>query len=287
MIIDFRIQPPFKSFLGIYFYRQRPEVQDPVKFDQWSIGRRESPSYVNRDVELFVQELDDTGIDVAVIMGQQSGPAWGRVSNDDIRELIRRYPEKLVGFAGVDPHDPGAVDEVRRSIEELGCRGLSVLPGWADPPLHDDDRQVYPIYEAAAELGIPIMVTSSHWIGPDMSYAMPEYIQRVAFDFPETTFIIGHACWPWTTQACALGMRNQNVYLMPEFYMYMKHMPGASDYVDAANGYMSRRMLYSSCFPTRSLDQALEDFMALPIEPEPREHLLWHNGARILGLDGA
>lgn len=287
MIIDFRIQPPFKSFLDIYFYRQRPPVQDPVKFDAWSIGRRESSSYVNRDIELFVQEIDDAGIDVAVIMGQQSGPAWGAVSNDDIGELIRLYPDKLVGFAGVDPHDPGAVDEVRRSIEELGCRGLSVLPGWADPPLHDDDRKVYPIYETAAELGVPIMITSSHWIGPDMSYAMPEYVQRVAFDFPETTFIIGHACWPWTTQACALGMRCLNVYLMPEFYMYIEHMPGAEDYVGAANSYMSRRMLYSSCFPTRSLDQALEDFRKLPIGPEAQEHLLWHNGARILGLDGA
>ena len=93
------------------------------------------------------------------------------------------------------------------------------------------------------------MITSSHVIGPDMSYAMPEHIQRVALDFPQLTIIVGHACWPWTTQACALAMRCTNVYLMPEFYMHVPHMPGAQDYVDAANSYLSHRMLYSSCYP--------------------------------------
>jgi predicted TIM-barrel fold metal-dependent hydrolase len=285
MIIDFRVQPPFKSFLDIYFYRKRPAVQDPVKFNAFSIGRRESASYVNRSIELFVEEIDASSIDLAVIQGQRSGPKWGSVSNDDIGELIRRYPDHLAGFAGVDPRDPDPPGEIRRSIQELGCRGISVLPGWSDPPLHDDDRLVYPIYETAAELEIPVMITSSHVIGPDMSFAMPEYVQRVALDFPQLTFIIGHACWPWTVQACALAMRCQNVYLMPEIYMHVPDMPGADDYVTAANGYLSHRMLYSSCFPTRSLEQALGDFRNLAISPESQALMLGVNGARILGLD--
>jgi hypothetical protein len=118
-----------------------------------------------------------------------------------------------------------------------------------------------------------------------MSYSMPEHIQRVALDFPQLTIIVGHACWPWTTQACALAMRCTNVYLMPEFYMHMPDMPGADDYVRAANSYLSHRMLYSSCYPTRPVEQALEDFRRLPIAPEAQENLLWHNGARLLGLD--
>ena len=62
-------------------------------------------------------------------------------------------------------------------------------------------------------------------------------------------------------------MRCTNVYLMPDFYMHVPHMPGAQDYVDAANSYLSHRMLYSSCYPTRPLGQALEDFRRLPILP--------------------
>lgn len=284
MIIDFRVQPPFGSFLDIYFYRRRPAVPDRRTMTQYELGRRESPSYTERSCELFVQEMDDLGIDVAVIMGQRSGPAWGSVDNGDIAELVRRYPGHFVGFAGVDAYEPDPSGEIRRAVEELGCRGISILPGWSDPPLHDDDARVYPLYETALALDVPVVVTSSHFIGPDMSYAMPEYLQRVALDLPELTIIVGHACWPWTVQACALAARCHNVYLMPEFYMYVPGMPGAREYVDAANGFLSHRMLYSSCFPTRSLDQALENFAALPLHPEPREQLLWRNAARLLGL---
>jgi predicted TIM-barrel fold metal-dependent hydrolase len=46
-------------------------------------------------------------------------------------------------------------------------------------------------------------------------------------------------------------------------------------------------MLYSSCFPTRSLHQALDDFRALPLREETREQLLWRNAARLLGLPDA
>jgi len=287
MIVDFRVQPPFKSFLDIYFYRPRPAVLDPVQVNAFSIGRRTSAAYVERSIDLFVQELDEAQIDVAVIMGQHAGKTWGSVSNDDIGELIRRYPGRFAGFAGIDPHEADAAGEIRRSVEELGCSGIAILPGWSEPPLRDDDRAVYPIYETAITLGIPVMITSSHVIGPDMSYSMPEHIQRVALDFPQLTIIVGHACWPWTTQACALAMRCTNVYLMPEFYMHMPDMPGADDYVRAANSYLSHRMLYSSCYPTRPVEQALEDFRRLPITPEAQENLLWRNGARLLGLESA
>jgi predicted TIM-barrel fold metal-dependent hydrolase len=287
MIVDFRVQPPYGSFLDIYFYRERPAVPDPLKVTQYELARRESASFTERSIERFLQEMDTLGIDVAVIMGQRSGPSWGSVDNADIAELVRRFPTRFVGFAGVDAHDQGASDEVRRAVEEFGCRGISVLPGWSDPPLHDDDRLVFPIYETALSLGVPVVVTSSHFIGPDMSYAMPEHLQRVALELPDLTIIVGHACWPWTTQACALAARCHNVYLMPEFYMYVPGMPGAREYVDAANGYLSHRMLYSSCFPTRSLDQALENFDALELNDEARELLLWRNAVRLLGLEAA
>ena len=108
---------------------------------------------------------------------------------------------------------------------------------------------------------------------------------QLALDLPGLTIIVGHACWPWTTQACALAMRCTNVYLMPDFYMHVPHMPGAGDYVGAANTYLSHRMLYSSCFPTRPLGQAVDDFRELPLAPEAQENLLWRNGARLLGLE--
>ncbi len=285
MIIDFRVQPPYKSFLGIHFFRPRPAVEDPVTGNPFALNRKATPSFDRQSIELFVQEMDEAGIDVAVITGQRTGPRGRSASNDDIAELVRRYPGRFVGLAGIDPLEAGTLDEVRRSIEGLGCRGIAMLPGWSDPPLHDDDERVYPIYETCQELGALVVITSSHYIGADMTYSLPIHLQKVAFDFPQLTLIIGHAAYPWTVQVCAMAMRCTNVYLMPEFYMYLPDMPGAEDYVKAANSFLSHRMLYSSCYPSRSLGQALEEFRALPLKPEAQENLLWRNGARLLGIN--
>ena len=78
VVIDFRVQPPFASFLDIYFYRRRPDVVDPVKVNAFSIGRRTSNAYAERSSELFVEELDGAGIDLAVIMGQRAGLDLGQ-----------------------------------------------------------------------------------------------------------------------------------------------------------------------------------------------------------------
>jgi predicted TIM-barrel fold metal-dependent hydrolase len=286
MIIDFRVQPPYKSFLGIHFFRPRPAMEDPVTGNPFAVGRITPPSFEQQSIELFVQEMDEAGIDLAVITGQRTGPTGRSASNDDIAELVRRYPGRFAGFGGIHPLEPGALEEVRRCVERLGCHGIAMLPGWSDPPLHDDAEAVYPIYETCGDLGVPVVITSSHYIGPDMTYSLPIHIQKVAFDFPELTIIIGHAAWPWTLQVCAVAMRCSNVYLMPEFYMYIPDMPGAEDYVKAANSYLSYRMLYSSCYPSRSLGQALTEFKALPLKPEAQANMLGRNGARLLGLGG-
>ena len=87
MIIDFRVQPPHRSFLDTYFYRPRPSAPDPLTVTQYELGRVNSPSFDARSAELFVEEMDELGVDVAVIMGQQAAAVWGRVDNAHIAEL--------------------------------------------------------------------------------------------------------------------------------------------------------------------------------------------------------
>lgn len=284
MIIDFRVQPPYKSFLGIHFFRPR-SPEDPIAGNPFAKGQWPIPSFEKQSIELFVVEMDEVGIDMAVVMGQRTGKQGGNADNDDIADLLARYPGRFVGFGGVDPIDEAAVDEVHRCVEDLGCRGIAITPGWSDPPLYDDDERAYPTYQACLDLNVPVMITSSHYIGVDMTYSMPTHIQHVALDFPELTIVVGHGCWPWTMQACAMAMRCRNVYLMPEIYLLPPDMPGADDYVRAANSYLSHRMLYSSCYPTLTLQQGMEGLQALPLRPESRENMLWHNGARVLRLE--
>jgi uncharacterized protein len=282
MVIDFRVQPPHRSLTSLHFFRPRPEVEDPVHGNPFAHDRETPPSFEQRSMGLFLEEMDAAGIAHAVIVGQRAAPRWGNAENDDIAEVVGAHPGRFTGFGGVDPAVGNPLGEARHCIEELGLLGISLVTGWSEPSVHDDDFRLMPMYAWCAERGVPVVITSSHFIGPDMMHAHPVHIQRVALAFPDLPIIVGHAGWPWTAAAVSLAMRCTNVYLMPEFYMYLPSMPGARDYVDAANGFLRHRMLYSSCYPSNSLAKALSHFDALPLTDGARECLLRRNAERLL-----
>lgn len=283
-MIDFRVQPPYRSLQELHFFRPRPDIDDPVHGNPFAGGRETPPSFTEASIDLFVAEMDDVGLDHAVIVGQRSAEKWGNASNDDIASLVTKYPGRFSGFAGIDANSDNILSEAVRAHDDLGLVGIALVPGWGEPPVADDDPRLMPLYEWCAERAIPVTVTSSHFIGPDMLHAHPVHLQRVALEYPELTLIVGHAGWPWTMAAIALAMRCTNVYLMPEFYMYLPNMPGSRDYVDAANSFLKHRMLFSSCYPSNSLKNALAHFRNLPLSETAQEHMLTHNPARVLEL---
>lgn len=278
------MQPPYKSLLGLHFFRPRPAIDDPLNSNAFAVGRGPNRSFDERSMTVFIDELDAARITHAVIIGQRAAPRYGSADNGDIAELVDAHPGRFTGYAGIDAGDADAPNQARRSIEALGCRGIAVVPGWSEPTLRDDDPALMRVYEVCADLHVPVVITSSHFIGPDMEHARPVHLQRAALAFPEVTFIAGHACWPWTTQAVALAMRCPNVYLMPEFYWYLPGIPGAADYVGAANTFLRPRTLFSSCYPSRTVGEAVAAVGALPLVPESVAPVFGGNARRLLGL---
>lgn len=67
--------------------------------------------------------------------------AWYRpgkavFSNEEVAKFTRAFPDRFVGIAGVNLHDPvGAVKEIDKYIKEEGFKGVRVVPWlWDLPP---------------------------------------------------------------------------------------------------------------------------------------------------------
>jgi predicted TIM-barrel fold metal-dependent hydrolase len=67
--------------------------------------------------------------------------AWYRpgkaiFSNEQVAEFTRAFPDRFIGIAGVDLHDPvSAVKEIDKYVREEGFKGVRVVPWlWALPP---------------------------------------------------------------------------------------------------------------------------------------------------------
>jgi len=285
MIIDFRVRPPHAGFLSTAIFNPRDPNPDPVTARALQMNIPPYRSFSEHSMEAFIEEMDAAGVDLAVVMGRQSAPQFGSVRNEDIVDLLAHHPKRFVAFGGVNGSDlAGALAEIDRIIG-WGFKGISLDNGWCDPPLYDDDSALFPIYERCAEAGLIVSITSSIYVGPDLTYSDPVHIQRVAKRFPKLKIVVAHAAWPHTTTMCAIAMQCSNIYLVPDFYGHIPNMPGAEQYVRAANYYLSHRLLYASSYPVRPLGQSLEQFRALPFDSdEIRTRCLGTNAARLLGL---
>jgi hypothetical protein len=240
-----------------------------------------------KSLELFLEELDDAGIDKAILVGRQAGHRI--VSNDDIAELRDRYPERFpVALAGINGSDLAvALHEVERTITDMGFKGIAVDPGWWVPPFYVDDKRIYPLYAKCAELGGVLYLTCSLMQGPDISYAEPFRIQRVANAFPTLKIVVVHGAFPFIREMLGVMIANAasgNLWVLPDFFQFIPGFPGAQDWVDAANHFLGDRILYASSYPVRPLKQSLEEFRRFSYKPEVRENLLWKNVAELFGI---
>lgn len=283
MVIDFRVRPPFKSFLGLKLFRPRSAHPDPVTMSGLLLGIEPCESFSQQSMDLFLAEMDEAGIDMSVIMGRHAPASFGVTSNEDVAELVRMHPSRFVGFGGAGGPDIDAVIATVDTIRDLGLRGVAMDNGnWG---CYDDDEKLFPVYRRVEEHGLILSLTSSIFIGSDMSYCMPIHIQRVAKAFPGLKIVVPHGGWPWTTEMCAVAFQCPNVYLAPDFYMYLPCIPGAEQFLRAANSYLSHRLLYSSSYPIRPLGQSLRQFKGLDFSDERiLGQCLGANAKRLLGL---
>jgi hypothetical protein len=242
---------------------------------------------VEKSVDLFIREMDEAGVDKGILVGRQAGHRI--ISNDDIAELRDQYPKRfplaIAGISGIDV--PAAIHEVERTITKLGFSGIAVDPGWWVPPMYVDDPRIYPIYAKCAELKGVLYLTCSLMQGPDISYAEPWRIQRVANAFPTLQIVVVHGAFPYTREMLGVMIANAplgNLWVVPDFFQFIPGFPGAQDWVDAANHYLGDRILYASSYPVRPLKQSLEEFRRFSYRPGVLENLLAKNAENLFDI---
>jgi predicted TIM-barrel fold metal-dependent hydrolase len=202
-MIDFHTHP----VLVREMIERHPELERAVR-EIFFIGNNFQP------LETFLLELDVSGLDRAVLLpidctSTRGAPIW---SNEQIAELCRMN-ERFIGFASVDPHQPDTPAKLKRAIEDLGLRGLKLASGIQE--FYPNDPALYPLYEKAQELGIPILFHAGMTWEPraKAEYGRPIYFEDVAHDFPELKIVLAHLAWPWVLEAVSLALKYPNLYL--------------------------------------------------------------------------
>ncbi len=215
LVIDAHAHPPRKGFAFIDDSRYIPPATE-TDLERTMV----------EDAERLIAVMQVNGIDKKVLLAFPSDldPVfhYGETihglgirtlsSHDWIEEVSRRYPERFIGFACLNPKRRGSIRQLERLVTQRGFRGVKLHP------CHDrfevDDRSVYSFYEKAAALGIPVAFHMGYDPASDLDrlrYANPLALDEVAIDLRELELIICHAGGNWYQEGTMVAARNTNV----------------------------------------------------------------------------
>ena len=148
-------------------------------------GWRHAPTFMTAEeaAEESVAFMDANGVDLACSMGgghMLEGEDY-RLGNDFLLEVCGRIPDRLIGFALLNPNDAreALVDELIR-MHDHGIRGIKLINDYQHYP--GDGPNLMTVYEFAAEYGM--LVLNHAWTH--------EVLDRIARAFPQVDFICGH-----------------------------------------------------------------------------------------------
>jgi predicted TIM-barrel fold metal-dependent hydrolase len=231
----------------------------------------------------------DEVLAVLLAFDAESGTGLPPVTNDFVADCVARHPDAFLGFASVDPwKGRAAVAELRRAVTDLGLVGLKLHP--SAQAFAPNDTRAYPIYEAAAELDIPVLFHTGTTgfgaglpggAGVKLGYSRPILLDDVAADFPQLTIVGAHPSWPWQDEMLAVMGHKTNVWLDLSGWSPRLWSP---ELRDAVLGPLQDRALFGTDYPFISFEKWLRAFQAHEPDPEVETKILRGNAARLLGL---
>jgi uncharacterized protein len=206
----------------------------------------------------------------------------------------------IVCFGGVHPSDPGCREEFGRMIRDYGLKGMKLVPCMQHFFLND--KRLFPVYEEAAALRIPMLVhTGGDPVPGTEIFGHPRDVDEIAGAFPNLIIIMAHMGVPFFEETREILKRHKNVYTDLAFTASFDdvHAFSRRHGIDAPfltldfwrdtvssliNDFGYERVLYGSDFPFIKPKAALKEFLELGIPDQGKEMILLKNAREILKL---
>jgi predicted TIM-barrel fold metal-dependent hydrolase len=248
---------------------------------RWKPGK---VSEVSHPVESTLKDMDLAGVTIGMLCSWW-GPTGPLISNDEVAEICKRFPERFIGVASVDLQRPmDAVRELRLRVKRDGFKGLRILPWlWGLPP---DDRRYYPLYAECCELNIPFCTQVGH-TGPlrqsEPGRPIP-YLDRVALEFPDLRILAGHIGVPWLSEVLSLLMKYPNVFVDTSAYKASRY---PADLVQYMRSSRRHHVLFGSNHPFWPASDCLANLNSLNLSDQATSLFLSQNAKIVFNLDRA
>jgi len=238
----------------------------------------------NVSIADYVALMDKFGIDKSVIVSFNVKTALDLilVSNEDVSNFVKSFPNRFIGFAGIDIPAADALEQLEYAITSLELKGLKLVP--PVQKIDISDKKYDKIWKKMVDLNMPLWTHGGHQVstgGSIAKFGHPMLIDEVAMRHEDLKIIIGHMGTPWFWDAYSVVLRHPNVYIdisaHPELYKYFPW--------DAYVSYnITHKVLFASDHPLVHWNQIIPAVKNLTISDDFKDLILGRNAQKFLGL---
>jgi uncharacterized protein len=184
--------------------------------DLETLKKRAMETWADPSGERLISSMEESGVDLTVIcIVDNAGVKQATVeliqkANSMTGEISKKYPDRVVALAGVDPRRPQAADMMKQCFEEFGVEGLKYHPDFGYDPSGSDSHRVLEVL--AKNKGI--LLTHTGPLPPPSlcKFADPMLLADIGVDFPEIRVIAAHMGAVNWRQWAALAAHQPNLY---------------------------------------------------------------------------
>lgn len=256
------LPPPADEFVAVAQTGQRPEGMTFQDCHGHLGGRAGHYHLPGCDLDGIVRDMDRLGVERVCVFSFSVVFSDEQVGNDYVAAACARYPDRFVGFTGLNPHRGHS--EMLRELErchKLGLRGIKLITHYQGFPAE------HPLIEAACRWAHDHrqIILHHHW-------GSPEYVEHLVSTYPHACFVTGHA----TAAYAAVMKKHANLFVCS----CPVHTPRAVENLVAAIG--AERLLFGSDLQDLPIAWGLGPIFCARIPPREKRLILGENLNRLL-----
>lgn len=228
-----------------------------------------------------------------IVVGGKARRSGLWVDDAAVAEYVGAHPDQLVGYLSLDPTQPDWRDELEHGHQDLGLRGIKLMPMYAgfDPaaPEYDD------LYAYASTNGLPLLVhTGTTFVSAaPLRYAFPVHLDEVAIRHPELRMVLAHLGHPFEGECVAVIRKHPHVYADVSALHYRPFQLWHSLRLVQDYGVWGK-LLFGSDYPFTTVNASIDGLREVgavpgipglpPLDRDEIERLIERDSLSLLGL---
>lgn len=214
---------------------------------------------------------------------------------------LQRENDDIVCFGNVHPDDPEMMAELEAMFTQHDLIGLKLIPCMQF--YHLNDKRFFPAFEKAEAENKPLTLHTGGDPTPGREiYAHPREVDEIASAFPNLKINMAHMGAPFFDETKAILSKHENVFTDISFtidYNEVMKLAKRQGMIDVSNLSKSdfnstisalikdfgiEKIMYGSDFPYARPEDAINGLMALDLDDDAKEQILWKNAEAFLSI---